>query len=78
METSIIKIGNSRGLRLNKLILEKYQFQDKVELELKDDHIVIRPVQKPRQNWEAAFQEMHEAGDDELLIDDMFEDDIWD
>ena len=78
MEASIIKIGNSKGLRLNKVILEKYQFQDKVELELKEDHIVIRPVQKPRQNWEEAFREMHEAGDDELLIDDMFEDDTWD
>lgn len=78
MKASIIKIGNSKGLRLNKVILEKYQFRDKVELELKEDHIVIRPVQKPRQNWEEAFREMHEAGDDELLIDDVFEDDSWD
>jgi len=45
---------------------------------LKEDHIVIRPVQKPRQNWEEAFREMHEVGDDELLIDDMLEDDTWD
>jgi antitoxin MazE len=29
---------------------------------------------EPRQNWEAAFQEMHANGDDELLIADIFED----
>ena len=32
METAIIKIGNSKGLRLSKTILEKYNIKDKVEM----------------------------------------------
>ena len=32
MEVSIVKIGNSRGFRLSKTLLEKYQIKDKVEL----------------------------------------------
>ncbi len=78
MQVSIIKIGNSKGLRLSKMILEKYQLQDKVELELRDDCIVLKSVPKPRQDWEEAFRQMHENGDDQLLIDDMFEDEQWD
>jgi antitoxin MazE len=78
MQTSIIQIGNSKGIRLNKMLLEKYQIQDKVELILEKDCIIIKPVGKPRQGWEQAFKEMHANGDDQLLIDDVFEDESWD
>ena len=79
MQASIIQIGNSKGLRLPKMLLEKYRFDRKVELELRDDCIVIRPIREstPRQGWEAAFRQMHEQGDDELLIDDVFDDENW-
>jgi hypothetical protein len=33
--------------------------------------------QKPRGNWAEAFQQMHENGDDALLIDDVFEDETF-
>ena len=39
METSIIKIGNSKGLRLSKTILEKYNIKEKVELILEKDKL---------------------------------------
>lgn len=44
METSIIKIGNSKGLRLSKVILEKYNIEDKVELIFEKGQIIIKPV----------------------------------
>jgi antitoxin MazE len=78
MLTSIVQIGNSRGIRLNKMLLEKYQIGDKVELILEKDYIILKPVHTPRQGWEQAFKEMHENGDDRLLIDDVFEDETWD
>lgn len=78
MEVSIIQIGNSKGIRLNKMILEKYQIHDKVELVMEEDCIMIRPIAKPRQNWEKAFAAMHENGDDKLLIDSVLEDENWD
>ena len=73
METSIIKIGNSKGLRLSKTILEKYKINEKVEIILEKGQIVIRPINSPRKNWEAAFKKMNENGDDKLLINDVFE-----
>ena len=72
METAIIKIGNSKGLRLSKTILEKYNIKDKVELILEMGQIIIKPIESPRKNWEIAFKKMSDEKDDELLINDVF------
>ncbi len=77
MDISIIPIGNSKGIRLAKNILEKYNIQDKLELILEDDQIVLKPKSTPRKGWEDAFKKMHENGDDQLLIDDIFTDEIF-
>ena len=74
MELSVINIGNSKGIRLSKTILEKYNIQDKIELILEKGFIVLKPKTEPRKNWEKAFKTMHENGDDKILIDDIFED----
>lgn len=74
METAIIKIGNSKGLRLSKTILEKYNIKDKVEMILEKNQIILKPIDKPRENWEEAFKEMNANNDDELLLDDVFDD----
>ena len=74
MELSIINIGNSKGIRLSKTILEKYSISDKVELILEKGYIILKPKPEPRKNWEKAFKKMHENGDDQLLMDDVFED----
>ncbi len=72
MEATIIKIGNSRGLRLSKPILEKYKIKDKVSLTLKENEIVLKPIHEPRKNWENAFKEMRLNNDDRLLVNDIF------
>jgi len=74
MELSVINIGNSKGIRLSKTILEKYNISDKVELILEKNHIILKPKAEPRKNWEKAFKKMHENGDDQLLMNDVFED----
>lgn len=74
MEISIIRIGNSKGIRLSKTILEKYSIRDKVQLILEKGYIIIKPVVKPRKGWEKAFKIMHKNGDDKLLFNDVFED----
>lgn len=78
MEVSIIKIGNSKGFRLSKTILERYNITDKIELILEKGQIIIRPISNPRKGWYKAFQNMHENGDDQLLMDDVFEDENFD
>lgn len=74
MELSIIQIGNSKGFRLSKTLIEKYNFKDKVELILEKGYIILKPVLSPRKNWEKAFIEMNKNGDDQLLFNDVFED----
>jgi len=74
MEVSIIKIGNSKGIRISKTILEKYNIKDTVDLILEKGRIIIRPLSRPRKGWDKAFKQMNENGDDRLLFDDVFED----
>lgn len=78
METPIIKIGNSKGLRLSKTILEKYNIQDKVELILEEEQIVLKPIKKSRKDWGKAFEKMRLNNDDKLLMNDVFEDENTD
>lgn len=78
MEAAIIKIGNSKGLRLSKTILEKYKIKDKVEMILEKGQIVLRPISKPRNGWEKEFEKMSQNNDDELLINAIFEDENLD
>ncbi len=74
MELSVINIGNSKGIRLSKTILEKYSISDKIELILEKGYIILKPKTEPRKGWEKAFKRMHKNGDDQLLMDDVFED----
>ena len=78
MEISIIKIGNSKGFRLPKAILEKYNISDKIELILEKGQIILRPISEPRKNWDKAFKKMNEAGEDQLLFEDFFDDENFD
>jgi antitoxin MazE len=74
MDVSLISIGNSKGIRLSKTLLEKYNFQDTIELILEKGYIILKPKTKARKGWEKAFKKMHENGDDKLLMADIFED----
>ncbi|HYG41005.1 MAG TPA: AbrB/MazE/SpoVT family DNA-binding domain-containing protein [Cytophagales bacterium] len=78
MEVSIIQIGNSKGLRLNKAILDRYKIKDKVELIFEKGQIVLKPIEEPRKGWDKAFKKMHESGEDKLFISDVFEDESFD
>lgn len=77
MELSVINIGNSKGIRLSKTILEKYNIHDKIEVILEKGYIVLKPKTEPRKDWEIAFQKMHENGDDQLLMNDVFDDETF-
>jgi len=74
MEVSVVKIGNSKGIRFSKTIIERYNIRDTVDLILDKGQIIIKPLIQPRKGWEKAFMDMHVNGDDNLLIPDIFED----
>ena len=78
MKISIIQIGNSKGFRLGKNILERYNIRDQVELVFEKSRIILKPIDQPRKGWSKAFAKMHERGDDKQLMDDVFEEESFD
>ena len=77
VRTRIIKIGNSQGVRIPKLMLEQANFPEEVELAVQENQIVIRPSHPMRYQWEEKFKLMAERGDD-LLLDESPSTTTWD
>ena len=73
MKVPIIRIGNSKGLRLSKEILERYNFKGAVDLILEDNQVVIKPINEPRKDWAETFKRL-DSDSEALLIPDVFDD----
>jgi antitoxin MazE len=71
MKVDLVRIGNSRGIRIPKPILEQCGFQETVELSVEKHRLVIAPERRPRQGWEEAFRTAGPRADDELLLDTL-------
>jgi len=78
MRTRIVKIGNSQGIRIPKLILERSNLSEEVELEAQDNQLIIRSTSQPRRDWASSFRVMAERGDDKLLDEDSVSQNQWD
>ena len=82
MKTSIIRIGNSQGIRIPKLLLEQSRLEKEVELEVADKQITIRSARRPRHGWGDKFKLMAQNKDDKLIdsvahIQNRWEKDEW-
>ncbi len=67
VHTQIVKIGNSRGVRLPKLLIEQMGFDNEVEIVVERGHLVLRPLVRTRHGWNEHFRAMAKHGDDKLL-----------
>ncbi len=56
MKTELVRIGNSRGIRIPKPLIEQCGLGNNVELRVENDSLVISPERRPRQGWEEAFR----------------------
>jgi antitoxin MazE len=65
----VVKVGNSQGIRIPKLLLEQSGIQENVEIEVRDNQLIIRAAPYARVGWAAAFAEMANNRDDVLLDD---------
>jgi antitoxin MazE len=65
--TKLVKIGNSRGIRIPKEVIDRLNLENGVEIAVADDHLEVRPIRNPREGWAEAFREMHARGDDRML-----------
>ena len=67
MKTRLVRMGNSRGVWLPKPLIEQAGLTDEVELEVRDNAIVILAQRRPRTGWAEAARALHAAGGDGLL-----------
>ena len=78
LRARIIKIGNSQGLRIPKLVLEQLDLKDEVELEIQDKQLIVRPLRVRREGWEEQLEAMAAAGDDQVLDEEVPNLSEWD
>lgn len=67
MKTKVIKIGNSRGIRIPKSLIHESGLNEEVELEIGDGQIIIKAISVSRKNWDTAFKKMAKNKDDVLM-----------
>jgi len=81
LRTRLVKIGNSRGLRIPKVLIEQLGIRDDVEVQVEDGALVVRPVRAVREGWEDAARLMHARGEDRLLdpeyVPTKFDEEEW-
>jgi antitoxin MazE len=78
MRANIIRIGNSQGIRIPKVLLEQSHLGTEVELEVEDEKIIIRSASRPRQGWGEKFRLMAGSGDERPSEEDMNVETEWD
>lgn len=79
MKIKIIRIGNSQGIRLPKVILHQIGINNEVDLEVDRDRIILKPIRQRRSGWSEAFQQMSSKSDDQLMDgDETISQSSWD
>ena len=78
MRGRIIRIGNSRGIRIPRILLEQTMLGEEIELKVEDNQIVISSATSPRQGWGEAFKAMAEQKDDQLPDQELTGQTQWD
>jgi antitoxin MazE len=71
IRSKVVKIGNSRGVRIPSTILHQLGLIDEVELKVEGNHLIVEAIDRTRKDWELRFEEMTKKGDD-LLLDQAF------
>jgi len=80
MKTKIVRIGNSRGVRIPKPLLEQAGLKNEVQLRVVESGIIIEGTSSARSGWSASAEMLRERGDDGLLdqpVATQFDDSEW-
>jgi antitoxin MazE len=70
MKVALVPIGNSKGIRIPRSIIEQCGFGDQVEMRVSEGTLVLAATGRPREHWDEAFERLAAAGDDALLVPD--------
>lgn len=77
MKSKLVRIGNSKGVRIPKTVIEQAGLRDEVELEVQDNVVIIRSSSGVRRDWAAQFKDIAKQKEDALL-DDVVSTSEWD
>ena len=82
VKATIVRIGNSRGIRIPKPLLEQLGADNEVELEIRNGQLIVKPGRQPRANWEEAFKKFlaspgKEALDADPFVANQFDEEEW-
>ena len=69
MKTELVRIGNSRGIRIPKPLIEQCGLGETVELRVTNEGLIISPGRQPRHKWDNAFRAASDAANDELMLE---------
>ena len=67
MKAKLVQIGNSRGIRLPKPMIEEAKLNDEVDIHVTEGAIVITSSPTARRGWAEAAKQLHDRKDDGLL-----------
>jgi len=67
IRAKVVKIGNSRGIRIPSTILQQLGWEDEVELRVEGNYLIVEALNHTRKDWKTIFAEMAKLGDDSLL-----------
>jgi antitoxin MazE len=67
MRARIVRIGNSRGVRIPKPLLDKAGLPEEVEIRAGRGRIVIEAAAQPRAGWAEAARLLRERGEGGLI-----------
>ncbi|MEO8716748.1 MAG: AbrB/MazE/SpoVT family DNA-binding domain-containing protein [Burkholderiales bacterium] len=76
VELKVVQIGNSRGVRLPKAVLERYEIKDALVLEAREEGLLLRGKKDKRMTWEETFRDMVRAKEDWSDLDATIADGI--
>lgn len=64
VELKVVQIGNSRGVRLPKAVLDRYEIKDALVLEAREEGLLLRGKKDKRMTWEETFRDMARENED--------------
>ena len=83
MIARLIQIGNSKGVRIPKNVIDKYNLVDELEIVESEEGIIIKPVSKVRNGWDEMFKKANASGEkdddfsDFMLVTNEFDSSEW-
>ncbi len=62
--TKLVAIGNSKGIRIPKVVREKYGWSESIVLEETEDGILLRRDTTHKLSWKETYQAMADTDED--------------